>query len=235
MNPEYVQDLFDLFKDNGILNFLGNIRENKNIPLYEICKDRYPQAIMATLMIESYTEPPKNVIFLDDRLDWLVREQKTLIWIRKIIKRHKLKKFNRNKLSRQQSNLRLQIVSIKNEIKSFDLKYRLEYIQSLTKQNTIQNDNITPDEIINSIAKCFDIEPNDIKSPSSLEEVTLARKIAISLIYEYTNSLTQEKIGKIFNIATSWVSIIIKQVQNMHEEISKKILETIQSRIIGSY
>ena len=231
MNPEEIKNLLDFFDDNGILKYLGNTGENKDIRLYEICKDRYNQAILATLKIEAYTEPPEKIIFLDEKLDWLVREQRTLIWIREIIKQNKPKGFNKNKLSRQQSYLRLKIRSIKEDIERFDLVYRLEFIQSLPE--AMQNDNITPNNIINTIAKCFDIDPNDIKSPSSLKEITLARKIAIYLIYEYTNSLTQERIGKIFNIATSWVSVSIKQIKNMTEGISQNILNSIQFRIIG--
>ncbi|WP_022935388.1 chromosomal replication initiator protein DnaA [Mesomycoplasma moatsii] len=114
-----------------------------------------------------------------------------------------------------------------------NIKYTYNVVSQMFSTISKENTNITPDKIIEIIAKYYKINKNEILGKSRRREIVLARQISMWMIRNLTN-LTYKEIGKLFkgkDHSTVMASIEKIDYQMKINETVKNALKHIKEKI----
>lgn len=72
---------------------------------------------------------------------------------------------------------------------------------------------INVDDIITTCCNQYDVTREDVMSPCRIKEITLARRCAMYIIYNY-KKWTVTRIGKLFNVDHTSVTVSIREIKH---------------------
>lgn len=112
-------------------------------------------------------------------------------------------------------------------VKQTNSKYTLAVLNSIFKDIAQNKENITPESVIEHVAKYYKISRKEILGKSRNKDIVLARHIAIFIIRTQLE-ISLEQIGKIFgNRDHSTIINAIKKIEKEADEPDKSITKTI--------
>ncbi|WP_291952842.1 chromosomal replication initiator protein DnaA [Campylobacter sp.] len=127
------------------------------------------------------------------------------------------------------------ITNLNAQARLFNQKITLEIVKSFMKDHIKENkENINIEDILNEVAKSYNLKPNDIKSNKKTQNIVIARRVVIFLSRELT-TMSMPQLARFFNMKDhTAISHNIKKIQELIKENEnlKMIIDELKNKIL---